>query len=152
MLDFRLAAAYGPFAFAPEAVAYFRPWSSLRAFVKQYFQYARGDGKANLFFKRHLIRYFTYFVALPIIIAAVCISSPWWLLILLIGGAYMVGGPYRRLLRQWNDLRPGQKIGAALWVPVLRVVGDLAKMVGYPVGLVWRWRHQPPDWRTVTPS
>jgi hypothetical protein len=34
-------------------------------------------------------------------------------------------------------------------IPVLRVIGDGAKLIGYPVGLLWRWRHQPPDWRTV---
>jgi len=25
-----------------------------------------------------------------------------------------------------------------LWVPVIRVVGDVAKMMGYPVGVRWR--------------
>ena len=148
ILDFRLAATYGPFVFAPDAIAYFRPRSSLRAFVKQYFQYARGDGKANLFFKRHL----TYGVALPAIIAAAAISSPWWLLLLVVGGAYMVGTPYRRLLQQWGDLRLGQKMAAALWVPVIRVMGDLAKMVGYPVGWLWRWQNRPPEWRGETSS
>jgi hypothetical protein len=35
-------------------------------------------------------------------------------------------------------------------VPVIRVVGDVAKMIGYPVGLAWRWhnRHRPElHWR-----
>lgn len=68
ILDFRLHAACGPFAFAPEAVAYFKPRTSLRAFWKQYYQYARGDGKANLFPKRHLIRYTTYLVLLPMLL------------------------------------------------------------------------------------
>jgi len=36
---------------------------------------------------------------------------------------------------------------AALLVPLIRVLGDLAKMIGYPVGWVWRIRQQPPDWR-----
>jgi hypothetical protein len=105
-----------------------------------------------LFFKRHLIRYLTYGVALPTIIVAAVINSPWWLLLLAAGGLYMVSGPYRRLLRQWGDLRPGQKLAAALWVPIIRVVGDLAKMAGYPVGRVWRWRNHPPEWRALSSS
>jgi glycosyltransferase involved in cell wall biosynthesis len=151
ILDFRLRARYGPFAFAPDAVVHFRPRRSLGAFLKQYYQYARGDGKANLFFRRHLIRYLTYLAALPLIVAAGALFSAWWLLLLLAGGGYMVWTPYRRLLNQWSGLPVGQKIAAVIWVPIIRVAGDLAKMAGYPAGLVWRWRHNPPDWR-ITPT
>ena len=146
ILDFRLAARCGPFHFAPEAIAYFRPRTSLRAFLKQYYQYARGDGKANLFFRRHLIRYLTYFVVLPALIVASVMHSPWWLLLLLAGGLYMVGRPYQRLFEQWEHLPPSGKLKAAAWVPIIRVVGDWGKIAGYPVGLLWRWRNQPPDW------
>jgi hypothetical protein len=31
--------------------------------------------------------------------------------------------------------------GLAL-VPVIRVVGDVAKMLGYPMGLLWRYCHR----------
>ena len=52
-------------------------------------------------------------------------------------------------MRAWGDLNSAQKLRAALWVPVIRVVGDVAKMVGYPAGVWWRWFHraQVPDWR-----
>src|SRR5690606_1051627 len=63
VFDMALREQFGPFAFSPEAVAYFRPRSSLRAFYRQYLAYARGDGKANLWPKRHAIRYATYIVA-----------------------------------------------------------------------------------------
>ncbi|MEZ4683451.1 MAG: hypothetical protein R2932_55510, partial [Caldilineaceae bacterium] len=39
-------------------------------------------------------------------------------------------------------LSPVQWLGAAALVPVIRLVGDAAKMVGYPVGLWWRWRRR----------
>src|SRR5205085_4115204 len=54
------------FAFAPEARAYFRPRSTLRAFFLQYYRYARGDGKADLWRKRHAARYLTYCIG-PIV-------------------------------------------------------------------------------------
>ncbi|HIP95955.1 MAG TPA: glycosyltransferase, partial [Anaerolineae bacterium] len=43
IFDFRLRDLYGPFPFVPEALVYFRPRGSLRAFWRQYFNYARGD-------------------------------------------------------------------------------------------------------------
>jgi hypothetical protein len=39
------------------------------------------------------------------------------------------------------------RLGA--WLPAIRVVGDIAKMIGYPVGWRWRLRYDPPDWRAL---
>ncbi|MCZ7546856.1 MAG: glycosyltransferase [Anaerolineae bacterium] len=47
IFDLRLRARFGGFAWAPDAVAYFRPRGSLRAFFVQYYRYARGDGKGR---------------------------------------------------------------------------------------------------------
>jgi hypothetical protein len=47
----------------------------------------------------------------------------------------------------WRDYGTIERLKVVLWVPVIRVAGDVAKMIGYPVGLCWRWRHRPPDWR-----
>jgi glycosyltransferase involved in cell wall biosynthesis len=147
ILDFRLKARFGRFAFAPDAVAHFRPRQSMGAFLKQYTQYARGDGKAGLFARRHLVRYLTYCAALPLVLWLSVAVSPWWLVALALGAAAMVATPYRRLVRQWGSLTMGGKLSAALWVPVIRVGGDVAKMIGYPVGIAWRRRNHPPDWR-----
>jgi len=82
VFDLRLREFYGPAAFAPEAKVYFRPRSSLWAFFKQYYRYARGDGKADLWRKRHAIRYLTYWVAGPLLVALALLHSPWWWLAL----------------------------------------------------------------------
>jgi glycosyltransferase involved in cell wall biosynthesis len=147
VFDFQLADRVGPFAFVPGAIAHFRPRRSLGAFFRQYRYYARGDGKAGLFFRRHLIRYLTYFGVLPLILLAGMLISRWWWLALLVGAIYMVAVPYRRLSHQWSSLTPGDKMSAALWVPIIRVWGDIAKMIGYLEGLTWRARCHPPDWR-----
>jgi glycosyltransferase involved in cell wall biosynthesis len=147
ILDFNLRAVAGAFAFAPDALARFRPRATLGAFVKQYYQYARGDGKANLWPRRHLIRYLTYFAALPLVLWLTAAVSPWWLVAMAAGGVYMVSDGYRRLPRQWGGLNVMGKLLAVLWVPVVRVAGDLAKMAGYPAGVAWRVRHHPPEWR-----
>lgn len=154
IFDFRLKAVAGPFAFAPGAIAFFRPRSSLRAFFKQYYQYARGDGKADLWRKRHAIRYLTYLVALPLLLVMGAVVSPWWWLFgLALGAAGMLVKPYRRLGALWGTLSRREKLQAILWVPVIRITGDIAKMVGYPAG--WKWRlarlpHRPElRWRQV---
>jgi len=149
IFDLRLRDRYGSFAFAPEAVVYFQPRSSLRAFLVQYYRYARGDGKADLWRMRHAVRYATYLLAVPLIAAGGVMVSPWlWTLYLIsIPGLFLTG--WRRLTHLWADLSVSERILAFLWVPIIRVTGDLAKMVGYPVGLWWRWQHRKdiPDWR-----
>ncbi len=139
--DFRLRELYGSFQFAPEAVVHFRPRSNLRAFFKQYYQYARGDGKADLWRKRHAIRYLTYLVAGPLLVALALLHSPWWWLALLAGVAIYTATPYRRLWPMLAPYGPFDRLKAVLLVPVIRVVGDVAKMTGYPVGLGWRLRN-----------
>jgi glycosyltransferase involved in cell wall biosynthesis len=148
IFDLKLRQAFGPLAFAPEAIAHFRPRGSLKAFFKQYYLYARGDGKAGLFLKRHLIRYATYLVVLPLLVAGMALGAPWVKLacvaLLVAGIAAYTHTPYRRLQRLGRglSLSAGEKLKAALLVPVIRVTGDLAKMCGYPVGVVWRLRRR----------
>jgi glycosyltransferase involved in cell wall biosynthesis len=147
IFDFRLRDRFGPFSFVPEAQVYFRPRGDLRAFWRQYYQYARGDGKADLWRMRHLTRYLTYLVAIPAIgLLGWWRGWRWWLLYLVSIPAMFVT-PWRRLPPLWRDYAPLDRLRAALWVPVIRVAGDLAKMVGYPAGLWWRWRNRPPDWK-----
>ena len=133
---------YGPFAFVREAVVHFRPRGSLRAFARQYYRYARGDGKANLFPRLHAIRYFTYLVAAPLgIYAALTVSGWLWLVGALAGLAY-IRLPLRRIWPKLKRLSPPDKLKALAYIPVIRVVGDLAKMVGYPIGMGWRLRQR----------
>ena len=127
---------------APAAVAYFRPRGTLRAFFWQYFRYARGDGKANLWLKRHAIRYGAYLVAVPLVALLGNRISPWLLLLYAVGGFVYTRAPYRRLWPKLRGLRFVERVKAIALVPVIRVVGDAAKMIGYPVGVVWRLRHR----------
>jgi glycosyltransferase involved in cell wall biosynthesis len=148
VFDFALRNAGFRFAFAPRARAHFRPRSSLRAFFKQYYQYARGDGKANLWFLRHVIRYTTYLVALPLCLALAGLGISDWRLgalgigILVFGFFGMFFTPYKRLLPMLRDFSSDEKLRALIWVPIIRVTGDVAKMIGYPVGIVWRMKNR----------
>jgi len=151
IFDLRLRARFGPFIFVPEALVHFRPRPNLRAFFVQYYRYARGDGKADLWRLRHAIRYGTYLVALPLLAVAGLWLSPWWWTFYGVAVVGLFGSGWRRLPHLWGTLRPTERLQAALWVPIIRITGDVAKMIGYPVGLWWRWqrRGRLPNWRAV---
>lgn len=141
VFDMALTENFGPFFFAEKAVAYFRPRGSLRAFSRQYFYYARGDGKANLWPHRHAIRYFTYLAVLPFILRLIWQDKwPGWLLLLLGIGSYS-RRPAERLWDSTWGWRPPSRLRAFALIPIIRFVGDMAKMAGYPLGLMWRWRN-----------
>jgi len=143
VLDFNLRASGARFAWAPRATVFFRPRRSPRAFWLQYYRYARGDGKADLWRRRHAIRYATYLAA-PLL--ARLLPRRVGLPLLLAGGLAYLWRPHRRLLAR----RPRSLVAllaAAALLPPLRALGDLAKMAGYPVGLAWRFRRRPPTWR-----
>lgn len=128
------------FAWAPGAVALLRPRSSLRSFWQQYFRYARGDGKAGLWPRRHAVRYASYAGGLALLLAAR--KKQRFLVPFLAAAAFHLKRPYQRLLPWLEGLGPLQKTEAIAWVPAIRFVGDLAKMAGYPVGVLWRLRQR----------
>lgn len=139
VFDFKLCHAGFKFLFAPQAVVYFRPRPHLAAFFRQYYRYARGDGKADLWRARHTIRYLSYFLA-PVLLALGFLRHPLWWGVLFLGAAICLWTPYKRLLPWLRTLSPFDKLKALLLVPLIRVTGDIAKMAGYPVGVIWRWR------------
>src|SRR5690348_13198966 len=98
----------------------------MKAFFRQYYLYARGDGKADLWRLRHAIRYATYLFAGTVLLKR---SRLAWLLAL--GVAAYTRRPYQRL--NLRGLGLDDVLKAVALVPVIRFVGDVAKMLGYPV-------------------
>jgi glycosyltransferase involved in cell wall biosynthesis len=139
VFDLALKARGCRFVFVPNALALFRPRGSLRAFYLQYYRYARGDGKADLWRKRHTIRYGTYLGG-PILTVLGRRRPALWALLAL-GAAAYCATPYRRLRPWLAGLSPGECAQAVALVPIIRLTGDVAKMIGYPVGVWWRLRH-----------
>ncbi|HEX8597741.1 MAG TPA: glycosyltransferase [Chloroflexia bacterium] len=148
VFDLRLKELGYRFVFMPEARVHFRPRSSLRAFFLQYYRYARGDGKADLWRKRHGIRYATY------VVGPVVAVWTWRGRRSLVGKALFIAmgmaaagycrRPYMRLLPLAGRLPLASRLYVLALVPVIRLTGDVAKMLGYPVGVWWRIKHRPP--------
>ena len=122
------------FAFVPAAAVRFRPRSTPGAYLRQYYNYARGDGVGRLWSRRHAARY-TFYAGMIAIgwfaghnRRAAWLALPAW--------ALHLRRPIRRTWRRGRDLPLARRVGAVLLVPLIRLLGDCAKMVGYPVG-VW---------------
>ncbi len=141
VFDLSVKAQRGPFRFAPGACVSFRPRPDLAAFYRQYYRYARGDGKADLFLKRHVVRYATYLIGLPAILWGALTISPWIWLVGLVGGGVYASRALARLTRIWANYDVRDRLRMLFWLPVILFTGDLAKMLGYPAGVVWRWRN-----------
>jgi hypothetical protein len=122
------------FAWAPEAIVYFRPRESLRQFWTQYYRYARRRRQGG-----SLGEHATRCATPPIWWRSCCWDMPsgevlhpgwagwgcWWGVVLLLAA-------WQRLRLLGQPLTPGAWLAAAAWVPLLRVTGDLAKMAGSP--------------------
>ncbi len=140
VFDLALRARGCRFAWVPGALVHFRPRGSLRAFFLQYYRYARGDGKADLFRRRHMVRYGVYLAG------GIALGLGFWYkrawLGLCIAGLPYLAAPYGRLAPQLRGLPVRQCATALALVPLIRFTGDVAKMLGYPAGWLWRvrWR------------
>ena len=138
VFDLQLIQAGARMAVERRASVDFFPRESPRAFALQYFRYARGDGIAGLFLRRHLIRYGAYLGG-TIILAR---RRPAEILVLLVAGLFHMRKPLRRLRKrnQMAGRNPGRAVSIVALVALQMVLGDLAKMAGYPVGLCIRAR------------
>lgn len=140
LFDMRVRELGGRIVFEPAATVDFRPRPSLRAFFVQYFSYARGDGMARILLKRHAVRYGTYGGALTG--ALLMARNPALAPLIAVPGVALAAAycltPWRRLARTCSGHSLIEVGLAAALVPALRLTGDIAKMLGFPSGLVAR--------------
>jgi glycosyltransferase involved in cell wall biosynthesis len=126
------------FVVAPKALSSWRPRKNLKLFFIQYFKYARGDGHAKLWYRRHLIRYVTYITGILIVILS--FSNILWLATAIMGGIIYSLTYYNRFFRHFPKESFLVNLGSYFMIPFLMMVGDVAKMTGFPFGIVDRWR------------
>lgn len=142
VFDFAIKDAGFRFSFAPNAVVWFRPRPSLSSFFRQYYCYGRGDGKADLYIYRHLLRYATYLLLVVSLVLTFWLS-PWFLLLTVAAVGAILSRPVRRLIPELRSMSLKQRLLSLMWLPAIVVTGDVAKMLGYPAGVGWRLRHRP---------
>jgi len=143
VFDMAMRDAGARFRFTPDAIVTWRARPSLRRFFTQYMDYARGDGHALLFPRRHAIRYGSYGAGIALALAGR--SRPWTLGVLAAAASLYLSKYCVRVARYSRLLGRRDSMAAAALVPVVVVTGDVAKMVGYPVGRWQRLRAGGPD-------
>ena len=133
-LDRAIWRAGGWFRHAPGADVGIRPRSTVTAFFRQYFLYAAGDGHAGMLVPRHALRYGAYALGLTLLQASA--PAPRVLLILL--ASVYLGRSLRRMPTMVRRTSYANPLVAAGLAPLLRIVGDVAKMTGFAAGLTRR--------------
>lgn len=126
------------FQFSPGAIVAWYPRPDAKAFFRQYYEYARGDGHARLYAGRHALRYFAYGIG---VFLAWHSLAFWPARVLLSAGvAFHMKRFFGRVRseRPFNDF--WKTVCAYSMVPMIVVTGDVAKMLGYPRGLHERWK------------
>jgi glycosyltransferase involved in cell wall biosynthesis len=141
VFDIKLKKLPTQFVFTPNAIVSWKPRSTLYKFYRQYFLYARGDGHAKLFLKRHIIRYSTYIFLIILLLLSFFISSYYFLLIIL-GGIVYMAKYINRFLYHFPNRSISEYLKAFITIPLFVFVGDLGKMIGYPIGIKQRLQGQ----------
>lgn len=135
VFDIAIRDAGFSFAFEPKAQVSWSARPTMKAYIKQYYRYARGDGKSGLWAKRHAVRYAAYLGGA--VLVAGSFAWPWLALILIACASAYLAKFWRRVYKRRRQFGRGWA-GALLSVPVIVIAGDVAKMIGYPAGLLWR--------------
>lgn len=139
VFDLAMKSRGARFKFTDAAVVRWAGRPSLAAFYRQYYRYARGDGKAGLWPKRHAVRYATYAGALGL--SGLALRSPIFAVPIAIGFVVYMSKFWIRSARHPGVSKPARLIRILL-TPTVVVTGDVAKMLGYPVGVIWRRRNR----------
>lgn len=120
-----------------EALVFWRPRTTLTKYFKQLFGYTRSDGHGKLWFSRQMIRYFVYLLSLVLLYFTIKFSSI-FLLILLVGAFVYVKKFWLRWIDFSKTLSLIKIIFGFVVLPFVVMLGDIAKMCGWPVGVYER--------------
>lgn len=121
-----------------EPLVSWRPRPSIAKYMRQLYNYTRSDAHGKLFYGRQVVRYGVY-GGLALLLIASLQSSALWLWPIILGGVLYMHKFWLRLL-SFSAVKkiPSRMLGVVL-LPLIIGLGDVAKMVGFAVGLLERW-------------
>lgn len=127
-----LRAAGKRFAFAPDALVYWRPHNAFRKIFRQFHNYARGNAEAGILYRNYLRLHTRYLVWL--ILTASLFVSPWLLLIWV--PAFL---PYWAMwsVAGWRESHDWRSL---LVTPLAKLVADAGQFTGFWNGFFHRKR------------
>ena len=125
------------FFYCRSPLVFWKPRNSLIKYIKQLFYYTRGEGHAGLNLYRQLIRYGVYFGSLFIFIFALLINQ-YKILFILLGFLIYFWKFYKRWFIFTENFFWYRRLSGIILLPLVVMIGDVAKMVGWLVGLCER--------------
>lgn len=139
VFDLKIKKIAGLPGYIRKPLTLWRPRTTLGSYFKQLSNYTRSDGHGRLWFNRQLTRYLVYSLTVAILIGVAIGGWNWSLLVLAAGlGVYM-----KKFWQRWfiySREKPWWlRIFGSILVPVIVGYGDVAKMVGWPRGVLERW-------------
>ncbi len=116
------------FYFAPEAVVYWPQRKNLKAVFKQFFNYATGDGQVFFSpYQTHSLKISLIFFVYLLFFLLLGLGL--WRILLLAFGLYLV----RAVVKNFRHVK---NFSVLWWLPVLRLISDIAVMAGTAKGII----------------
>jgi len=131
LFDLNLKKVGCKFAFVPYAVVWWKVRPNLRSLFKQFYLYAKGNGKAGLFLKKYLREYALYLLGLILLLSGFVYKSLWLLLI-----ACVLIYLLRPTIKAYKELRSFKVFIIAPTIILIHALG----IFGYIAGLIERTR------------
>lgn len=119
-----------------QPMVFWKPRANLLLYVKQLYKYTRGDGQGQLWLGRQLIRYGVYGGSLLWFCFSLAVQ-PWLLVILGVGLVVYMIKFWLRFFEFSKEKNHLFKVGGLIGLPLVVALGDVAKMIGWPIG-VWQ--------------
>ncbi len=147
VFDLELRRAGARFDFVSDALVTWLSRATLPQYFRQYFNYGRAEGRAGLFASRNASRYLAYAIGTVLLLRTR--RDPRLVGVVAGGVAIHFSRFHRRLWRRPPVRTLHGLLAAHALAPLVVVVGDLAKMIGFPLGAAQRLRARSPG-RDVT--
>jgi hypothetical protein len=108
--------------------------------LRQVFLYTRGDGHAKLFLGRQLIRFSVYGGTILILLLSLDTAIYWPLYGLVFASPVYMKKFWQRYLVYTRGQSYVRRAIGLMVLPFVIVCGDVSKMIGWPIGVIERWR------------
>ncbi len=153
VFDLALRDTGASFAYVRQPLVFWRPRPTLKQYLRQVYKYTRGDGHANLWLHRQVIRYVVYGGLLTSLFLFA--QGGYYLLfapVVFVGACLYIKKFWQRFSLFARPLSDMQRFLGYFLLPGIIMLGDGAKMVGYVVGVWQRLRGEvvPPQSNTVS--
>lgn len=123
------------YAFAPDAVVYWRPMPDLKTFLKQSYRFTLGDGQAGIPPWKYLKVLLKYLVGLALLILGLLVDNRFLLLLAILLTLFIV-----KIINK--GYQRGLQKEACLLLPLVEISMNLVVLIGYIIGLIDRIKNQ----------